>query len=376
MERTIKLTLCIFFGLIVLFFPMSWFIFVFQQEVSNALFLPLVHLIDKNTDLTSDAKGLYILVALLLFIALISGAILNKSRPEKVDKLVTLLRFASIVFLSMVLMKYGVDKLFKAQFYLPEPNLLYTPLGKLDKDILFWSTMGTSYEYNLFMGMMEVIPALLILFSRTRKIGLFIACGVLLNVFAINLSFDISVKLFSFLLLALSVFLLYPYLPITNQSNKNIIDTQPTKKCITPLVLVIIAAESLGPSVLRGSFNDDFAPRPYLHGAYSVVQQNFTEGNPLFDRKIKRVFIHRDGYIIFQMMNDDMLDFKLEIDQGAQRFTLTDYSGGQCVLNYRYSQKTETLEIINTLGTPLLTTKTLNWRKLPVLQKQFHWTVD
>jgi hypothetical protein len=376
MERTFKLTLCIFFGLIVLFFPMTWFLFAFQQDASNALFLPLVHLFDVNTDLTSDAKGLYILVALLFCISLISGAVLNKYRPEKVEKLVTLLRFACIVFLSMVLMKYGLDKLCKAQFYLPEPNLLYTPLGKLDKDILFWSTMGTSYEYNLFMGMMEVIPALLILFSRTRKIALFIASGVLLNVFAINLSFDISVKLFSFLLLALSVFLLYPYLMKIDQSKTNKIDWKPKGKWLTPLILVIIAVEALGPTIMRGSFNDDRAPRPYLHGAYSVVQQNFTEGNPLFDRKIKRVFIHRDGYIIFQMMNDDMLDFKLEIDQVTQRFTLTDYSGGQCVLNYRYSQKTETLAIINTLGTPLLTTKTLNWRKLPVLKKQFHWSVD
>ena len=376
MERTVKLTLCIFFGLIVLFFPITWFLFAFQQEVSNALFLPLVHLFDKNTDLTSDAKGLYILVALLFLIAFISGTVLNRFPPEKVEKLLPILRFASIVFLSMVLMKYGVDKLFKGQFYLPEPNLLYTPMGKLDKDILFWSTMGTSYEYNLFMGMMELIPALLILFSKTRKIGLFIACGVLLNVFAINFTFDISVKLFSFLLLALSVFLLFPYLLKTDPSKTDKIDWQPIKKWTTPLILVIIAAESLGPSVARGSFNDDRAPRPYLHGGYSVVQQNFMEGNPLFDQKIKRVFIHRDGYIIFQMINDDMLDFKLEIDQVAQRCTLTDYSGGQCVLNYRYSKKTENLEILSTLGTPLLTTKTLNWRKLPVLQKQFHWTVD
>ena len=376
MGHYLKLTLGIFFGLIVLFFPMTWFLFAAQQEFSNALFLPLVHLFDQNTDLTSDAKGLYILVVLLFFIALISGAILNKFRPQNVEKLLTTLRFASIVFLSMVLMKYGLDKLFKAQFYLTEPNLLYTPLGKLDKDILFWSTMGTSHAYNLFMGIMELIPALLILFSRTRKIGLIIASGVLLNVLAINLSFDISVKLFSFLILIMSVFLLYPYVFEKDVSQRTPIDWSPQRKWMIPLILVIIATESLGPTFLRGSFNDDLAPRPYLHGAYSVVQQNFTEGNPLFEQKIRRVFIHRDGYIIFQMMNDDMLDFKLEINQGAQRFTLTDYSGGQCVLNYRYSKKTQKLELISTLGTPLLSAKTLNWRKLPALQKQFHWTVD
>jgi len=376
MGHIVKLTLGFFFGLIVLFFPMTWFLFAFQQDVSNALFLPLVQLCDQNTDLTSDAKGLYILIVLLFFIALISGAIVNKFRPKKVEKLLTILRFTCIVFLSMVLMKYGADKIFKAQFYLPEPNLLYTPLGKLDKDILFWSTMGTSYEYSLFMGFMELIPALLILFSRTRKIGLLIASGVLLNVFAINLSFDISVKLFSFLLLALSVFLLYPYLIQKDKSLKNTIDWKPKGKWFLPLVIAALIVESFGPFVARGSFNDDLAPRPYLHGAYSVVQQNFTEGNPLFDRKIKRVFIHRDGYIIFQMINDDMLDFKLEIDQVAQRFTLTDYSGGECVLNYRYSQKTENLELISTLGSPLLTANAMNWRELPVLQKQFHWTVD
>ncbi len=376
MGHYLKLSLVLFFGLIVLFFPMTWFLFAAQQEISNALFLPLVHLFDQNTDLTSDAKGLYILVVLLFFIALISGAILYKFRPQKVEKLLTILRFACIVFLSMVLMKYGLEKLFKAQFYLPEPNLLYTPLGKLDKDILFWSTMGTSRAYNVFMGIMEFIPALLILFSRTRKIGLIIASGVLLNVFAINLSFDISVKLFSFLILIMSVFLLYPYVFQKDVSLRTPIDWNPQRKWMIPLILVIIAAESLGPTVLRGSFNDDLAMRPYLHGAYSVAQQNFTDGNPLFDQKIRRVFIHRDGYIIFQMMNDDMLDFKLEINQGAQRFTLTDYSGGQCVLNYRYSKKTQKLELISTLGTPLLSAKTLNWRRLPVLQKQFHWTVD
>jgi hypothetical protein len=376
MERTFQLTLWIFFGLIVLFFPMTWFLLTFQQEVSNALFLPLVHLFDENTDLTSDAKGLYILVGLLFFMSIVLAIVIRKLQAENLEKLVTILRFASIIFLSMVLMKYGVDKLCKAQFYLPEPNLLYTPLGKLDKDILFWSTMGTSYEYNLFMGIIEVIPALLILFSRTRKIGLIIASGVLLNVFAINLSFDISVKLFSFLLLALSVFLLYPYFMKTDEAHKKTTDWQPKGKWMIPLVIATLLAESFGPYVLRGSFNDDLVTRPFLHGAYSVVQQNFTEGNPLFDRKIKRVFIHRDGYIIFQLANDDMLDFKLEIYQVAQRFTLTDYSGGQCVLNYRYSKKTENLEFISTLGKPLLTAKTLNWRKLPVLQKQFHWTVD
>ena len=50
---------------------------------------------------------------------------------------------------------YGVQKLLMQQFFTPEANTLYTPLGRLDKDILFWTTMGLSRGYNIFLGVVE-----------------------------------------------------------------------------------------------------------------------------------------------------------------------------------------------------------------------------
>jgi len=38
-----------------------------------------------------------------------------------------------------MLLNYGTDKLFLEQFYKPDANILFTPLGFLDSDILFWS---------------------------------------------------------------------------------------------------------------------------------------------------------------------------------------------------------------------------------------------
>ena len=103
--------------------------------------------------------------------------------------------------LAFFLLRYGFDKLFKHQFYLPEPNTLYTPVGLLSKDILFWTSMGTSHSYNVFMGLIEIIPAFLLFFKRTRMLGGLISFAVLLNVLMINIGFDITVKILSSFLL-------------------------------------------------------------------------------------------------------------------------------------------------------------------------------
>jgi hypothetical protein len=93
---------------------------------------------------------------------------------------------------------------------------------------------------------------------------------------------------------------------------------------------------------------------------------------------LKRIFIHRDGYIIFQNQQDEMTDYKLDINQIKNSFILTDYGLNKIKMNYTYSKKDSLLIICyNTNGvTTTLKTKTINWQKLPALQKQFHWMVD
>jgi hypothetical protein len=93
---------------------------------------------------------------------------------------------------------------------LPEPNLLFTPLGQLDKDILYWSTMGSSYGYNLFLGCTELLTGVLLFFRKTRAIGALAAVFICANIVAVNFSFDISVKLLSSFLLLLSLFIAIP----------------------------------------------------------------------------------------------------------------------------------------------------------------------
>ena len=52
---------------------------------------------------------------------------------------------------------------------------------------------------------LQVIAASLLLFKKTRTIGILITIGILTNVVAINFSFDISVKIYATFLFFLAI---------------------------------------------------------------------------------------------------------------------------------------------------------------------------
>src|SRR5690606_32504672 len=115
-------------------------------------------LIEPFFSLSSDSISTYYLAGIVLIISILISVfqhIFDFIKQEKLDQL--LYTFIAYI-LSYFLLKYGIDKLLLHQFYTPEPNILFTPVGALSKDILFWSTMGTSKLYNIFMGMIEIIP--------------------------------------------------------------------------------------------------------------------------------------------------------------------------------------------------------------------------
>jgi hypothetical protein len=398
MKQFLKIFLPVFIGFTLIFIPVTWQIFPFHGEITSFVFGSILKqiAISINTemilfDFSSDSKGLYFLVSLLIILSIvITPFLLRFVKMIHLEKFKSVITIIATYYLAAILLKYGFDKVFKAQFYLPEPNILYTPLGKLDKDILFWSTMGTSHAYNLFMGFVEVIPAVMLLFKRTREIGLIISFAVLLNVLAINLSFDISVKLLASFLLFVNLFLLLPTIQlfwkalvlkeaiIPSKTKPSVFDFH-GKLLVKSVVIAILFLESTIPYLRTLNFNDDSAARPYLHGAYEVVD---VQSSNLHLKKnefpFKRIFIHRDGYMIFQDQQDGMTDFKLEFDSQAKKIKLISYDRTQQQMNYTYDSKDSTLVLsfINGDHRTRIQSKAINWRAMPLLQHQFHWTVD
>ncbi|HEY1039560.1 MAG TPA: hypothetical protein VGF30_09165 [Bacteroidia bacterium] len=338
--------------------------------------------------ISSDSTLMYLQVFLLAVVSFLISITVQfiKVKEEKKLRFISFTHSLLTYFLALHLMKYGFDKVFKTQFYQPEPNTLFTPFGFLDKDILFWSTIGTSHPYNVVTGALEIIAALLLVFHRTRRAGLVLSLGLLLHICLINFSFDISVKLFSIFLLGITCLLIAPDLKnfITfffkrqlNQQNEPLplwILNKQVKVGLKCFVILVIISESIYPAVLSGNFNDDRAQRPYLHGAYevwSIEPKENTLNIALPD--IKRVFIHRRGYIIFQHDNDSMSDYKLNIDSIKHTFELTDHKLVTTTIPYVYYPVDSTL-VLNSAYK--ITAKAIDWRTLPALRKGFHFRSD
>ncbi|MBX9852190.1 MAG: hypothetical protein K2X86_10595 [Cytophagaceae bacterium] len=127
------------------------------------------------------------------------------------------------------------------------------------------------------------------------------------------------------------------------------------------------------------NFNDDVAERPFLHGAYEVKESIFKGDNAGENfSSVKRFFIHRNGYIIFQDYNDQMKDFRLDIDRSWKMFVLTDYNLNRINLGYMHREKEGVLEIqyFDKDGEYILKAKSFDWKKLPLMRNDFHWAVD
>jgi len=137
-----------------LFIPFSFRIVQIQSKITQLAFEDLIIWFASyfdaikivNPEISSDSSTLYILVFILLILALVLVLLTKLSENFQKKNSIVLFQNIQLVlvfYLSLVMLKYGFDKVFKVQFYLPEPNLLYTPLGLLERDILYWSTIGS-----------------------------------------------------------------------------------------------------------------------------------------------------------------------------------------------------------------------------------------
>jgi len=110
--------------------------------------------------------------------------------------------------LAATLLSYGFSKIFTNQF--SELGLidLLKPYGDSSPMGLMWNFMEFSDSYTIFSGVSEVVGGLFLLWRRTLVLGALFTVGVMLNVFMMNMSYDIPVKLYSAHLMLMGLFVL------------------------------------------------------------------------------------------------------------------------------------------------------------------------
>lgn len=259
--------------------------------------------------------------------------------------------------LAAALFEYGMTKVIPTQFPAPSLITLVTPVGDLSLSALLWTSIGAAPAYEIFTGCVEVLAAVLLLVPRMTLLGAVIALGAMIQVFALNMAYDIGLKLVSFHLIVLAVFLLAPDIPrIVDLFVRN----RPTAPSTQPELLRTRRANRLALAAqiafglyllgMYGYINWGFwqrggggSPRSALYGIWEVEhlsvdgQVRSPQLND-YDRRWRRVILDAPGSVAFQRTDDSFARYGATIDQSARTLALTKGNSRNWTANFVFEQ--------------------------------------
>lgn len=164
---------------------------------------------------SGDDMFAWVLAFCLLVIATIATGIwsLLDRRRENYVMLHRWFRLFIRFCLAGQMFNYGLIKIIPSQMPYPSLTTLIQPFGSLSPMGVLWSSIGASQAYEIFAGCAEVFGGMLLTFPRTATFGALICVADMIQVFVLNMTYDVPVKLFAFHLILLALFVLAPDLP-------------------------------------------------------------------------------------------------------------------------------------------------------------------
>lgn len=161
---------------------------------------------------SGDQRFIWSFVYCVLIVAVVATLIwtvLDRRRPNYQRLQAWFLLFIRMCLGGQMLF-YGFAKAIPTQ--MPEPALakLLQPYGEFSPASVLWNQVGSSPTYEILLGCAEVLGGLLLFVPRTATLGAMLSLVSLAQVFVLNMTFDVPVKILAFHLMLLSMVLLAP----------------------------------------------------------------------------------------------------------------------------------------------------------------------
>ncbi len=200
---------------------------------------------------------------------------------------------------------------------------------------MLWLQVGSSHPYEIMLGAAEVLGGLLLFLPRTATLGALVSLLCMAQVFILNMSFDVPVKILSFHLLLMSLVLLAPQ--IRRLANVLVLE-RPSEPASQPQLFATHRANRtaalvqalLGIWVLIGcvqvgwqawhEFGDGRA-KPELYGIWSVNE--FTvDGKPApplttDENRWQHLVFDQPETVTYQRMDGDLVPAPAEVDSAS-----------------------------------------------------------
>lgn len=170
--------------------------------------LPLVYKGSGSGDKIYDWVEVFCLLVVAA-IATASWTIADRKRHhyEVLDRWFRLyIRFS----LAMTILIYAFDKLVPLQMSYPYLRAQVQPFSAFSPAGILWNSIGASPAYEIFAGVAELGGGVLLMFPQTVMLGALVCLIDMIQVWMLNMTYDVPVKQYSFHLLLMSIFLLAP----------------------------------------------------------------------------------------------------------------------------------------------------------------------
>lgn len=282
--------------------------------------------------------------------AIALGWTLVDRRRKNYSALARAMRTYTRWLLGLAMMGYALVKVVPTQFGFLTPGDLLRPFGQLSRFDVLWTFMAASPGYTVLTGLVELGGALLLFFPRTALVGGLITGAVLMNVFALDLAYDVrGAAIVAFLLLMLDAIILVPHSSTLMHSlfAQRLEDSRGTavhrfwsrsRVVAVAVILLVVFARVYDGLTMRRTYYG--AGRP-IFGLFEVerFERNGQVVTPFASdgRTWKRVGNsgrYDSAWLAVQFANGDFRQFRLQDDVSNQLWTLRDRAEPVAVLRY------------------------------------------
>lgn len=305
--------------------------------ISERIFgiVPLANSIDPKG---SGETAVYWIQALWIFALAVIAAIAWSVLDRKRQNYITLHKWFRVFVrlgLAAQMLEYGMTKIIPNQFAAPSLNILVTPVGDLSLNSLLWTSIGAAPGYQIFTGFAELLAGILLLSPRTTLLGALLCLADLFQVASLNMAYDIGLKLTTFHLILLTLFLLVPDL---RRLADFFIFNRATEAAKPEASRVAVIAQILFGVYLVGSFayinvgywyaEGGGRPRSALYGIWDVEELSIDgQVRPSalndYDRRWRRVIFELPDQMVFQRTDDSLARYGVSIDEAGRKLALT-----------------------------------------------------
>jgi hypothetical protein len=289
---------------------------------------------------------------------------------------------------------YGFAKLVPTQMPSPPLTALLQPYGDFSPASVLWLQVGTSQPYEMTLGAVEVLAGLLLFVPRTATLGVLVGLASMVQVFLLNMTFDVPVKILSGHLLLMSVVLLAPQLgrltnlfvlqrPSEPVSQPALFGSERANRTAATVQAVLGLWVAAG-CVLTGwqawHTYGGGSVKPELYGIWAVREFN-VDGTPVpplttDQTRWQRLVFDKPGALTYQRMNGDLVDAPVEI--GADGVTVS-APDGAALADLTVARPTaQQLQLTGTLqGRPVeMTLDQVDLNQFTLLNRGFHWVQE